>query len=175
MNRSAKSAVIDRLREALADAPAVVVADFKGLTVEQSTGLRSESRKLGIHYEVVKNTLARAAIAETPKENLSELLKGNSAIAFHPEDPSAAAKLLRAFAKDNKQLVIRGGWVDGQILDTDGVQTLSTLPGKDELRAKVLGLFSAVPTKFVRTLNAAGTTFVQVLIAREQQLSGESN
>lgn len=175
MNRTDKSAVIDRLREALADTPAVVVADFNGLTVEQSTNLRSESRKLGIHYEVVKNTLARVAIADTPKEDMQVLLKGNSAIAFHPEDPSAAAKLLREFAKSNKKLVIRGGWVDGQVLDADGVQTLSTLPGKDELRAKLLSVFNGVPTKFVRTLNAASTTFVQVLMAREQQLSGESN
>lgn len=170
MNRIDKSAVIDRLRDSLANVPAVVVADFQGLTVEHTTKLRGQLRQAGVHYEVVKNTLAKAAVQGTPKASMAKLLKGNSAIAFHPDDPSIAAKVIRDFAKENDKLGIRGGWVDGQVLDVAGVQVLATLPGKDELRARLLSVFAGVPTKFVRTLNAASVTFVQVLMARKQQL-----
>ena len=170
MNRTEKAAVIDRLRAELADVPAVVVTDFKGLDVESVDALRSTLRKAEVKYEVVKNTLARAAIAGTAKENMAELLKGNTAIAYHAEDPAAPAKLLIDFQKDHESLTFKGAWLDGSVLDENGVTALSKLPGKDELRAKVLGLLSAAPTKFVRTVVAAPTTFVQVLRARELQL-----
>lgn len=170
MNRNEKAAVIDRLRTDLADVPAVVVTDFKGLDVASVDDLRSQMRNADISYAVVKNTLARAAIAGTSKENLAPLFKGNSAIAFHAEDPAAPAKLLIDFMKTHDNLVLKGGWVDGTLLDEAGVQSLSKLPGKDELRAKLLSLFKAAPTNFVRTVVAAPTTFVQVLKAREQQL-----
>lgn len=171
LNRNEKAAVIDRLRTELADVPAVVVTDFKGLDVASVDDLRSQMRKADISYSVVKNTLARAALAGTSKENLAALFKGNTAIAFHSEDPAAPAKLLLDFQKANENLVLKGGWIDGTLLDEAGVKSLSKLPGKDELRAKVLGLLAAAPTKFVRTLAAAPTTFVQVLRAREQQLA----
>lgn len=174
MNRTDKSVVIDRLRDALATVPAIVVVDFQGLRVEHTTKLRSQLRQAGVKYEVVKNTLVKAAIAGTPKASMAKLLKGNSAIAFHPEDPSAAAKIMRDFAKENDKLKIRGGWVDGTVLDAAGVQVLSTLPGKDDLRARFLSVLGGVPTKFVRTLNAASSTFVQLLTARTQQLESDA-
>lgn len=171
MNRIEKAAVIERLRNELENVPAVVVTDFKGLDVASVDSLRSEMRKADISYTVVKNTLARAALAGTSKENLAPLFKGNTAIAFHEEDPAAPAKLLLEFQKTNEKLVLKGGWVEGNILDEAGVKQLSTLPGKDELRAKLLSLFKAAPTKFVRTVVAAPTAFVRVLRAREQQLA----
>ena len=171
MNRTEKAAVIDRLRTELADVPAIVVADFKGIDVESADALRTEMRKNDVHYEVVKNTLVRAALAGTPKENLAPLFKGNSAIAFHAEDPAAPAKVLSTFVKDNENLVLKGAWLSGEILDEQGVVALSMLPGKDELRAKLLSLFKAAPTQFVRTVVAAPTSFVMVLKAREQQLA----
>jgi large subunit ribosomal protein L10 len=174
VNRTDKSVVIDRLRDSLASVPAIVVVDFQGLAVEHTDKLRSQLRQAGVHYEVVKNTLAKAAIAGSPKASMEKLLKGNSAIAYHPEDPSTAAKIMRDFAKDNDKLKIRGGWVDGTVLDAAGVQVLATLPGKDELRARLLSVFNGVPTKFVRTLNAASSTFVQLLTARTQQLESDA-
>lgn len=170
MNRNEKAEVIDRLKTELADVPAVVVTDFKGLDVASVDDLRSQMRKADITYNVVKNTLVKAALAGTSKENLAPLFKGNSAIAYHAEDPAAPAKLLLDFKKTNDKLVLKGGWVDGSVLDEAGVQALSKLPGKDELRAKVLSLFVAAPTTFVRTLVAAPTTFLQVLKAREMQM-----
>ncbi len=172
MNRTEKSAVIERLKTALADVPAVIVTDFKGLTVESVTELRSELRKEGVKFEVVKNTLARQAIKDSSKENMGELFKGNSAIAYHDDDPTAPAKLLVEFAKKNDKLALKGAWLDGKILDASGVEQLSKLPGKDELRGKLLSVIAGVPTKFVRTLIAGPTQFVRVLQARAQQLEG---
>lgn len=172
MNRIEKSAVIERLKTALADVPAVIVTDFKGLTVESVTELRSELRKANVKFEVVKNTLARQAIKDSPKENLGELFRGNTAIAYHDDDPTASAKILIDFAKKNDKLALRGAWLDGKLLDASGVDQLSKLPGKDELRGKLLSVIAGVPTKFVRTLIAGPTQFVRVLQARAQQLEG---
>ena len=170
MNRTEKSAVIERLRTALAGVPAVIVTDFKGLTVEQVTGLRSELRKADVKFEVVKNTLIKAAIADTPMQSMEPLFKGNSAIAWHDEDPSAPAKVIRDFVKGRENFKIKGGWLDGRPLDANGIDALASLPGKDELRGKLLSVFGGVPTKFVRTVIAGPQTFLQLLSARRQDL-----
>ncbi|MBU0552714.1 50S ribosomal protein L10 [Myxococcota bacterium] len=170
MNRTDKTAVIERLRDALANAPAVIVADFQGLTVEDVDQLRSEMRKVGVVYEVVKNTLARQAVAGTRKETMASLFKGNSAIAYHENDPTAPAKVLKEFVKDHEKLTIKGGWLDGVILDPAGVEQLASLPGKDELRGKLLSVFNGVSTKFVRTLAAGSQTFLRVLVARKDSI-----
>lgn len=149
-----------------------MVADFKGLSVEQTDELRSEFRNAGVTYEVVKNTLIRRAVADTDKEGLSALFKGNTAIAFHPEDPAAPAKVFRDYAKKNDKLKLKGAWLAGNILDAEGVKQLATMPGKDELRARLLNVFMGVPTKLVRTLAAGPQTFVQLLSARAKQLEG---
>ena len=171
MDRNEKAGIIERLRDSLADVPAILVTDFKGLDVESATALRDNLRDAEVTYEVVKNTLVKKAVAGTPKENLAELFKGNSAIAYHAEDPAAPAKLLTDYAKDNDKLVVKGAWLDGNLLDVNGVQALAKLPGKDELRARLLSVLTGAPTKLVRTLVAAPTQFVQVLRAREQQLA----
>lgn len=171
MNRTEKAAVIDRLRAELADVPAIVVSDFKGLDVASVDDLRSQMRGADVSYEVVKNTLIRAALAGTSKDNLAPLFKGNSAIAYHKEDPATPAKVLLNFQKDHEELTLKGGWLGGNILDEAGIEALSKLPSKDELRAMLLSLFKAAPTQFVRTITAAPTTFLQVLKAREQQLA----
>jgi large subunit ribosomal protein L10 len=170
LNRNDKSAVIERLRAELEDVPAVIVADFKGLNVEQTTQLRVEFRKADVRYEVVKNTLARAAVAGTPKESLAKLFKGNSAIAYHKEDATAPAKVLTDFLKDSDKITVKGAWLNGDLLDDKGVTALAKLPGRDELRGKFLSVLNGVPTKFVRTLIAGPQSFVRVLQARAQQI-----
>lgn len=171
LDRAGKSAVIDRLREALTDVPSVVVADFQGLTVEKTEELRSQMRKAGVTYEVVKNTLVKKAIAGTTMESLGPLFKGNSAIAFHNEEPALAAKILLEFSKKNTELGIKGGWVDGNFLDEAGVEALSKLPGKDELRGTLLNVMQGTPRKFVQTIIAAPQQFVYLLKAREDDLA----
>lgn len=170
MNREDKAAVIERLRGALATVPAVIVTDFVGLTVEETDNLRAQFRAAGVKYEVVKNTLVKRAIAETSMAEISPLFKGNSAIAYHPDDPVAPAKVVLDFSKDNEKLRVKGGWLDGKKLDADGIKQLASLPGKDELRAKLLSVLGGVPTKLVRTLIAGPQSFIGVLTARKQQL-----
>ena len=172
MNREQKSELISRLSESLETAPSVVVAGFSGLTVEATDELRSIMRKSDVSYEVVKNTLVKRAVSGTDKENLSPLFKGTTAIAYHQDDPALPAKLLRDFVKGNKGLTIKGGWVDGTLLDEAGVETLSRLPGREELRSSLLRVFNGAATKFVRVLNAAPTDLVQVLRARGESLEG---
>lgn len=171
MNRTDKSAVIERLRQDLEGVPSIVVADFQGLDVASITDLRDRFRVLGVQYCVVKNTLMKKSVEGTDRESIAPLFKGNSAIAYHAEDPAAPAKVLTEYVKENDKLVLKGAWLDGNLLDESGVQALAKLPGKDELRAKLLSVLQGSGTKVVRLLVAAPTTFVQVLKAREQQLS----
>lgn len=170
MNRTEKSAVIERLRTSLDGVPSIVVTDFKGLTVEQTNELRSRFRKAEVCYEVVKNTLFREAVSDTSKSVMGPLLKGNTAIAYHHDDPTVPARIAREYRKENDKLSIKGGWLDGRLLDEKGVEALATLPGRDELRARMLSVLVGVPTKFVRTLVAGPQTFLMVLQARKQQL-----
>ena len=171
MNRSEKATVIERLKTELDGVPSIVVADFQGLDVGSVNDLRDKFREIGVQYAVVKNTLMRKAVEGTDRETITPLFKGNSAIAYHAEDPAAPAKVLTEFVKDNPNLVLKGAWLDGKLLDESGIKALATLPGKDELRGKLLSVFQGTATKAVRLLVAAPTTFVQVLRAREQQLS----
>jgi len=171
LNRSEKATVIERLKEELDGVPSIVVADFQGLDVGSVTDLRDKFRAVGVQYAVVKNTLMRKSVEGTDRETIVPLFKGNSAIAYHAEDPAAPAKVLTEFVKDNPKLVLKGAWLDGKLLDESGIKALATLPGKDELRGKLLSVFQGTATKTVRLLVAAPTTFVQVLRAREQQLS----
>lgn len=170
MNRAQKSEVVERLKQALDGVPAVILTDFCGLDVEKTNELRSQFRKADVHYEVVKNTLIRRAVDGTPLEGLGEFLKGNTAIAFHRDDPVSPAKIIADFARTNEKLVIKGGWLSGKVLDEAGVKQLATLPGKDELRAKLLSVFNGVPSQFVRLLSAAQAGFVRVLQARADAL-----
>jgi large subunit ribosomal protein L10 len=170
LNRTDKAAVIERLRHDLEGVPSIVVADFQGLDVGSVTDLRDRFRAAGVQYYVVKNTLMKKSVEGTDKETIAPLFKGNSAIAFHDEDPAAPAKVLTDYVKENPKLVLKGAWLDGNLLDENGVKALSTLPGKDELRAKLLSVFQGSGTRVVRLLSAAPTSFVQVLRAREQQL-----
>jgi large subunit ribosomal protein L10 len=167
LNRTDKAAVIERLRHDLEGVPSIVVADFQGLDVGSVTDLRDRFRAAGVQYYVVKNTLMKKSVEGTDKETIAPLFKGNSAIAFHDEDPAAPAKVLTDYVKENPKLVLKGAWLDGNLLDENGVKALSTLPGKDELRAKLLSVFQGSGTRVVRLLSAAPTSFVQVLRARE--------
>jgi large subunit ribosomal protein L10 len=173
LNREQKTELIQRLSTSLGEAPSIVVASFSGLTVEATDELRSRMRAADVSYEVVKNTLIKRAVAGTSKETIAPLLKGTTAIAYHSEDPGAPAKILRDFIKDHKKgLTIKGGWVDGTLLDESGVEMLSKLPGRDELRGSLLRVLNGAATQFVRVLNAAPGDFVQVLRARKESLEG---
>ena len=172
MERTQKEAIAQTIKERFARMTSAVFLDFKGLNVEQATKLRASFRKAGVEYKVVKNTLVRHAIkgAEyAPK--LDDVLAGMTAIAWSYEDPSAAAKVVKAFRKDpaGEKLQIKAGLVEGAVLDAKAVEDqLATMPGKNELRAKLLATLQAPLQNFVMLLNAPAQNFVYVLSARER-------
>ncbi|RDV36608.1 50S ribosomal protein L10 [Bradymonadaceae bacterium TMQ3] len=170
MNRAEKEQEVASIRSDLEQAKSVILASHVGMDVNTVNELRSKFRAEGVQYRVVKNTLAKLAISGTDMEVISDLFVGPVAIAFSAEDAVSPARVIKDFAKDHDAYEVRGGFLDGTALDVAGVKRLADMPTKDELRAKVLSLFTAVPTKFVRTLNAAPTSFLQVLTARKQDI-----
>jgi len=173
MERAVKEENIKALKADLAKATSLVLADFRGITVKADTNLRREFRGVGCHYQVVKNTLLGFAVKGTPMEGLENLFVGPTAIAYSFEDPAAPAKAATKVAKSEEKFVIKGGFVDGKALDVKGVQALSNLPGKDELRATFLATLLAVPQNFLRLTTAAQQNFALLLAARERALSEE--
>jgi len=173
VNTAEKNSNIETLKTRLASAQSLIVADFRGLTVESDTKLRREFRAVGCEYQVVKNTLLGNAVKGTAMAVLDSLLAGPTAIAFSTEDPSAPAKVATRMAKAESKFVIKGGYIDGKLLDRKGVEALSTLPGKDEARATFLATLLAVPQNFLRLLGAGPQNFVHLLAAREDALKNE--
>ena len=170
MNSAEKNSTIESLKTKLATAQSVVIADFRGLTVESDNKLRREFRAAGCEYRVVKNTLLLRSMKGTAMEALEPLLIGPTAIAYSSEDPAAPAKVATKVAKGENKFVIKGGFVDGKLLDQKGVEQLSTLPGKDEARSTFLATLTAVPQGFLRLLNAAPQNFAYLLAARGDAL-----
>jgi len=169
MDRATKEAQVGELKEKLARTTSVLLADYRGISVPAVTSLRDEFRKATCEYRVYKNTLVKLAIKGTPMEGMSAKLEGPTAIIFSYESPAASAKVATKIAKDQEKFVLKGGYFEGQVLDEKGVQGLATMPGKDELRAKLLATFMAPATDLVRTLSAGAQNFVYLLAAKERQ------
>jgi large subunit ribosomal protein L10 len=172
VERSEKQNQISSLRDKLAKAQSVVLTDFRGLTVEADTKLRNEFRSNGCEYRVVKNTLLGKAVEGTAMAALDPLLAGPTAIAYSYEDPAAPARVAAKIAKAEQKFTIKGGFVDGKALDAQGVVALSSLPGRDELRATFLATLLAVPQNFLRLTTAAQQNFLLLLAAQERELGG---
>ena len=164
MKRPEKEAVVAQLTELFRNADAVYLTEYRGLTGPQISALRE---KLGrdTSYSVAKNTLARIAAKEAGIEGLDELLAGPTAVTFVKGDFIEAAKTLRDFAKENKALVVKGGFADGTVYDAEGAKQLADLKSRPELLSEMAGalkgtmskaayLFNALPTKAVRTIDA---------------------
>ena len=170
MERSVKETNIGALKADLARATSLVIADFRGISVKSDTNVRREFRANGCNYKVVKNTLLGIAAKGTPYEAVDKFLVGPTAIAYSFEDPAAPAKVATKIAKTEQKFIIKGGYVDGKALDTQGVEALSNLPGKDELRATFLATLLAVPQNFLRLTTAAQQNMLLLLAARERAL-----
>lgn len=169
MNKLQKQERVDALRAELAGIDAFVVAENLGLTVTEMQTLRAEVRKVGGEVRVVKNTLARLSIQGTSLEVASDKLVGPVLIAFGL-DPVGPAKAVVKAAKDFPKLIVKGGAIQGKALSDAGVEALSKLPSKDELRSQFLGVLNAVPTKFVGTLAGVSRGLLTVLTARKDKL-----
>ncbi len=172
MIRATKDLQIGEIKARFDKMTAAVFLDFKGMTVEHVTKLRAEFRKAGVEYRVVKNTLVKHALKGAPfQEKLDDALVGMTGIAWSYEDPSAAAKVVKAFRKDpaGEKLQIKAGLIDGSILDAKAVEDqLATMPGKNELRATLLATLQAPMQKFVALLAAPAQNFAYLLAAKER-------
>jgi large subunit ribosomal protein L10 len=168
LNLEEKKEVVAEVAARLAKAQAVVIAEYRGLPVEQITVLRSQARASGVYLRVLKNSLARRAVQGTPFEKLSDQMVGPLAYGIS-DDPVAAAKVLHTYAKGNDKLVIKGGAMPNQVMTAKEVGNLATLPGREELLAMLLGTMQAPIAKFVQTLNEVPSRFVRTVAAVRDQ------
>ena len=148
-----------------AKALSVVGAENRGLTVTQMTDLRAKARKEGVYLRIVKNTLARKAVAGTAFECISPALKGPIVLAFSKDDPGAAARIVKAFAKDNDKLVTTLVSLGGQLLKAQDIDRVASLPTRAQAVSQLLGVLKAPISKFVGTLTAPNSTLVRTLAA----------
>ena len=169
-----KGVEIAALKDRFDRMTAAVFLDYKGMNVETVTKLRADFRKAGVEYKVVKNTLVKQALKDSAYHGkLNDVLVGMTGIAWSYEDPSTAAKVVKAFKKDageaGEKLQVKAGLIDGSVLDGKAVESqLATMPGKDELRAKLLATLQAPLQQFVALLQAPAQNFVYVLSAKER-------
>jgi large subunit ribosomal protein L10 len=174
MSRANKATLVDGLTTRLESAPFVALADYRGITVEEVNELRTKFRNAGIHYEVIKNKLAKRAIAGSDKEALNELLVGMTSWIISGEDPIAAAKVLKAETEKlikDERFTIKGGFFDGEFLDSKGVIDVAELPSKDELFAMLLGLLQKGPQQVLGVVQAPGRDLVNLLKNFESKLA----
>ncbi len=171
MAREEKAEAVETIKGYFEAGTSAVFLDYKGMTVEEVSKLRSQFRSSGVVYKVLKNTLVRRALGDAPyTEKLSVALKGMTGVAFSGEEPGAAAKVVKAFAKDNEKLKVKAGLIDGQVLDAAAVENqLATLPGKDEARAMLLATLMAPAQQLVMLLNTPAGNFVRLLSAKAEK------
>ncbi|WYD80982.1 MAG: 50S ribosomal protein L10 [Candidatus Electrothrix gigas] len=169
LNRESKAKKVDDLKDTFAKAKFAVVADYRGLKVNEFEQLRASLREQGGQIQVAKNTLLKLAVQDTDFEGLTQDFAGTTAVAVSFDDPVGSAKALADFTKDNEALVVRSAVFEGKMLSSDDLVALSKLPSKDQLLGQLCSVLNAVPTKLVRTLNAAPSNLVYALQAIKEQ------
>ncbi|MCE3044571.1 MULTISPECIES: 50S ribosomal protein L10 [Legionella] len=162
---AAKKAVVDEVSEVASKAISAVVADYRGLTVNQMTQLRSEARKSNVYLRVVRNTLTRRAFEKTEFACLNDKLVGPLFIALSLEAPSDAARLLKEFAKTFDKLEIKALSVGGKVYGAEHLEAVASLPTRDEALAKLMYVMKAPVEKFVRTLAEPHAKLVRTIAA----------
>ncbi|GAA4648280.1 50S ribosomal protein L10 [Kistimonas scapharcae] len=164
-----KKAIVAEVSEVAQSALSAVIADYRGLTVDQMTSLRKQAREGGVYLKVVRNTLARRAVEGTEYECLKEALIGPTVLAFSQEDPGAAARLLQDFAKENKELEVKALSIGGQLLGAEQIDVLAKMPTLDQARAMLMSVMIAPVTKLTRTLNEFPARITRVMAAVADQ------
>lgn len=168
LNLEDKKAVVAEVSAQVAQAQAIVLAEYRGMAVGDMTQLRAQARKSGVYLRVLKNTLVRRAVEGTPFAGLSEQMVGPLVYGV-ANDPVTVAKVLNEFAKSNDKFVIKAGAMPNYVMDAKGVQALASMPSREELLAKLMGTMQAPVAQFVRTLNEVPTKFVRGLAAVRDQ------
>jgi len=164
LNLEEKKALVAEVSAKVAQAQAIVLAEYRSLEVGEITQLRAKARGAGVYFRVLKNTLARRAVADTPFSQLAEQMKGPLVYGISP-DPVAVAKVLNDFAKGNDKLVIKGGAMANQLMTAKEVTTLASMPSRTELLARLMGTMQAPVAKLAQTLNEVPGKFVRTLAA----------
>jgi len=153
LNLNDKKAVVAEVTEQVANAQTIAIAEYRGIEVGHLTVLRKKARESGVYLRVMKNTLVRRAVAGTPFASLADHMVG-PLIYSVSADPVAAAKVLNDFAKTNDKLVLKAGSFAGKVLDKAGVQALASIPSREELLARLLGVMQAPVSGFAVCLTA---------------------
>ncbi len=174
MSKEKKAQIIDRLQETFSKCSVGILTDYRGLTVSEITGLRRKLRESGVEYKVVKNTLARFAAERAERADLAPSFVGPVAIAFGYGDIIEPARVLADYIRtSNLELPIKGGFLVDRLLTSEEVATMSKLPSREVLLARVLGGMQSPITSLVNCLSAPITGLARVLQARITQLEGE--
>lgn len=169
MARPEKVAVVKEIQDRISQSQGAVLTDYRGLDAGQMTALRKELRDAGVEFKVLKNTLTILAAQELDMDDLIPLLNGPTAIAFGYDDPVAPAKILSEFAKTNKVLEIKGGILEGKVLDPEGVSSLADLPSREVLLSMVLRGMQAPIAGMVNVLQGNIRNLVYALEAVRKQ------
>lgn len=164
-----KKAIVAEVATVAATALSAVAAEYRGLTVSEMTQLRIEARNAGVYLRVVRNTLARRAIADTEFACMQDALVGPLVLAFSREDPGSAARLIRDFAKDHEKLSVKILSVGGKLLAAKDIDVLAKLPTRPQALATLLAVMQAPITKFVRTLAEPHAKMVRTVAAIRDQ------
>ena len=174
LNLDDKKVLVAEVTEVAKTALSVVAAEYRGLTVTQMTDLRAKARASGVYMRVVKNTLARKAFAGTAFEPVGPKLKGPLLLAFSKDDPGAAARVIKAFAKDNEKLVATLVSLGGEVLPGKDLEKVATLPTKDQARAQLLGLLMSPAQQLAAVIAAPATDLARVIAAFADKRKGEA-
>jgi len=169
LNLEDKKALVAEVAEVAAKAQSVVAAEYRGLTVGQMTELRAKARAKGVYMRVVKNTLARKALAGTSFESVGPKLKGPLVLAFSKDDPGAAARVVKDFAKANEKLVATLVSLGGEVLPGKDLERVASLPTREQALAMLMGVMKAPIQKLASTLAAAPSKLVRTLAAVRDQ------
>jgi large subunit ribosomal protein L10 len=169
MARADKVAAVGEVRERLQGATAAVLTEYRGLTVSELARLRAELRQTEAEYKIVKNTLTRIAARDAGLEIPDETLTGPTAVTFCAGDPVAAAKVLRRFSRDNPELVVKGAVFEGQFLDSAETLRLADLETREELLARLAGLFEAVAAQPARLALASLSKAARLFAALQEK------
>tara|TARA_R100000353_G_scaffold100469_1_gene72933 strand:+ start:2502 stop:3029 length:528 start_codon:yes stop_codon:yes gene_type:complete len=174
LNLEDKRAIVVSVNAAASEALSAVVADYRGLSVAEMTNLRLKARETGVYLKVVRNTLAKRAVAGTDYECLTDALVGPTVLAFSQEDPGAAARLIKDFAKDHDALEVKALAIGGVAYDAKDIDILAKLPTRDEAIAQLMSVMQAPVAKFVRTLNEVPGKFVRTMAAVKDKKQQEA-
>jgi large subunit ribosomal protein L10 len=172
LTRATKQEILGGYDEAMASAEHAFIIGFKGITVNQVTELRSRVRKSGGQYIVIKNTLARRAVAGKPLEQVREHFVGPTAVVFSKSDPVGLAKVLTEFAKDAPVIEFKAGLVEGQAIAASQVKEIASLPSRQQLIAKLVFLLQSPIARFVRVLAASGPQRLAIVLDQVAKQKG---